>query len=312
MTTTGIVVRDDMVKQSGNAQIDDFLTFLSVERGLSPNTVESYANDLRIYAAYLSPSGDAPDFVKVTRPQISDFLMRQKKASYDVASIARELSAVRAFHRFLVREEQATDDPTAVVETPKIWKKIPDVLSADEVMRIIAAPDVSTPKGLRDRAIFELMYATGLRVSETANLRLDSVDFEINFIRTKGKGSKERLVPIGTAAMDYLKRYLTEVRPVVLDGKSCEYVFISSYRRNLTRQALWKILREYVKQAGVLKSVTPHTLRHSFATHLLEGGADLRSVQEMLGHASIATTQIYTHISTGRLKEVHKKFHPRA
>jgi len=296
----------------GNPLVDDFLTFLTVERGLSHNTVEAYANDLRLYAGFLLPQGGEPDFASVQRQQISDFLMRQKKASYDVASIARELSAIRSFHRFLVRENLAQDDPTAVLETPKIWKKIPDVLSADEVMRIISAPDLSTPKGMRDRAIFELMYATGMRVSETANLRIDSIDFEINFIRTKGKGNKERLVPIGMAAMDYLKRYLNDVRPVVLDGKPCDYVFISSYRRNITRQSLWSILRSYVKHAGITKSVTPHTLRHSFATHLIEGGADLRSVQEMLGHASIATTQIYTHISTGRLKEVHKQFHPRA
>lgn len=300
-----------MAVTTGNPPVDDFLAFLSIERGLSPNTVEAYARDLVLYGAFLSPGG-TPDFANVTRQQISDFLMRQKKASYDVASIARELSAIRTFHRFLVRENYSQDDPTSVVETPKIWKKIPDVLSAEEVMRIIKAPDISTPKGLRDRAIFELMYATGLRVSETGNLRLDSIDFEINFIRTKGKGNKERLVPIGTAAMDYLKRYLAEVRPVILAGKPCEYVFISSYRKNISRQALWKILKEYVTLAGVTKSVTPHTLRHSFATHLLEGGADLRSVQEMLGHASISTTQIYTHISTGRLKEVHKKFHPRA
>lgn len=291
--------------------INSFLDYLRVERILSEHTINSYASDLGLYAKYLEAC-KVRTIKDISRGHISQFMMSQKKGTYEVSSIARELSVIKAFHRFLVRERLLDDDVTSVIETPKTWKKIPDVLNAQDIERLLLAPDILKPKGLRDRAIIELMYATGLRVSEVAGLRMDCIDFEIKFLRTKGKGSKERIVPLGDAALFFLKKYICEIRPIVLGSKECDYVFISSYRKNMSRQSLWKMIKYYVNAVGIVKSVTPHTLRHSFATHLLEGGADLRSVQEMLGHSSISTTQIYTHVSQGRLKQVHKRFHPRA
>lgn len=292
-------------------QIDSFVDYLSVERALSQHTLNSYAGDLFLYRDFLFERG-VGKLKDISRKDISDFMARQREQAYEASSIARELSAIKSFHRFLLRERVLDDDVTTVIETPKLWKKIPDVLGTEEVERLILAPDLSTDKGMRDRAILELMYASGLRVSEVANLLLENLDFELEILKTTGKGRKERIVPLGDAALSFLDNYVHNVRPKILNGKDCEFVFISSYRKNISRQALWKIIKAYVLKAGITKKVTPHTLRHSFATHLLEGGADLRSVQEMLGHASISTTQIYTHVSNTHLKEVHRKFHPRA
>lgn len=292
-------------------QIDNFLNYLRVERALSEHTVNSYAHDLSLYSQFLS-SQNKQSLKDITRKDVVDFMGRQRDLNYQASSISRELSAIKVFHRFLLRERILDDDVTTVIESPKLWKKIPDVMSPSEVERLILAPDINTPKGFRDRTILELMYATGLRVSEVANLLMTNVDFELEIIKTSGKGRKERLVPLGDVALQFLDNYIHNIRPKILGVKECEYVFISSYRKNISRQALWKVIKAYVVKAGIVKKVTPHTLRHSFATHLLEGGADLRSVQEMLGHASISTTQVYTHVSNKHLKEVHKKFHPRA
>lgn len=292
-------------------QIENFLDYLRVERAMSDHTVSSYAGDLFLYRDFLLVRNIA-SLESISRNDIRDFMARQKELNYEASSISRELSAIKVFHRFLLRERVLQDDVTTIIESPKLWKKIPDVLSAAEIENLILAPDTKTKKGLRDRAILELMYATGLRVSEVANLLLENVDFELEILKTSGKGKKERLVPLGDVALNFLDNYVQNIRPIILAGKECDFVFISSYRKNLSRQALWKIIKAYVLKAGIVKKVTPHTLRHSFATHLLEGGADLRSVQEMLGHASISTTQIYTHVSNTHLKEVHRKFHPRA
>lgn len=291
--------------------VDIFLDHLRIERMLSEHTLSSYGGDLNLYISFLARRSIS-DFRNVTRRDVTDFMMHQKEGSYEVTSINRELSAIKAFHRFLVRERILDEDVTSIIETPRAWKKIPDALSAAEVERLLLAPDINTHKGLRDRAILELMYASGLRVSELAGLTMQMVDFDQEYIRTRGKGNKERVIPIGDAALNFLQRYIVNVRPAVLGNVVCDSIFISSYRKNMSRQAIWKLIKAYVVQAGITKHVTPHTLRHSFATHLLEGGADLRSVQEMLGHASISTTQIYTHVSQSRLKQVHRKYHPRA
>jgi len=291
--------------------IQPFLDYLRIERGLSENTVVSYQNDVWLYTAFMKFAGIA-DAGGISRKDLTAFLMHQKTEGYDASSIARQLSSVKSFHRFLVRERIINNDVTAVMESPKLWKRVPEVLTPAEVEKLITAPGIRKPKGLRDRAILELMYATGMRVSEISKLEVENLDMEVGYVRTIGKGSKERIVPLGESALHFLKRYLSESRPKLLKGRESPYLFISSYKRNLTRVSIWKLIKAYAKEVRIRKPVKPHTLRHSFATHLLEGGADLRSVQEMLGHASISTTQIYTHINKIRLKEIHRQFHPRA
>ncbi len=291
--------------------IEYFCDYLRVERGLSVNTIASYSADLNRYISFLEEKGISQP-AEIEKKHIQDFLFSERNRGLKPSSVARRLASIRMFHRFLVRENLSAKDPSAVFESPKLWKKIPDSLDISEVEKIISAPDIKKRKGLRDRAILELLYATGIRVSECADLKVGDVDFNIGFIKCKGKGSKERLVPLGKTAEHFLRRYLEEVRPKILQGKNINYLFISQYRGRLSRQSIWKIIKFYVKKARIKKTVTPHTFRHSFATHLLEGGADLRSVQEMLGHSNIATTQIYTHIDRNRLKKIHLKFHPRA
>jgi len=291
--------------------IQPFLDYLRIERGLSDNTVVSYQNDVWLYTAFMKFAG-ITDGARITRKDLTAFLMHQKSEGYDASSIARQLSSIKSFHRFMVRERILSDDITAVMESPKIWKRVPEVLTPAEVEKLITAPNIRKPKGLRDRAILELMYATGLRVSEISKLEVVNLDMEVGYVRTLGKGSKERIVPLGESSLHFLKRYLSEARSGLLKGRESPYLFISSYKRNLTRVSIWKLIKAYAKEVRIRKPVKPHTLRHSFATHLLEGGADLRSVQEMLGHASISTTQIYTHINKIRLKDIHSRYHPRA
>lgn len=287
-----------------------FFDYLRIEKGLADNSVAAYYQDIKKYEAYLNDKGiDKPH--SVSRKEITDFLF-SLRGSISPNSISRILSTIKSFYRFLLREKLISSDPTELISAPKLEKKLPEFLSFEEVSRILEAPDLKNRFGIREKAVLELMYATGLRVSEAAFLKIGDLNLDVGFLKCKGKGSKERIVPLGKTAQRFLEKYLSESRMSFLKKKESEYIFIGQGGRHLSRQSLWKIIKKAVASAGVIKKVTPHTLRHSFATHLLEGGADLRSVQEMLGHVSITTTQIYTHINTVRLKEIHRKFHPRA
>lgn len=290
--------------------VDLFLDYLRVECGVADNTIISYSNDLRKINRFCKSKGKNR-MSEIKKEDLVQFIGYQKRKDFSVSSISRSLAAVKSFFRFLVREKIIKEDPTSTIETLRLWKKIPEVLSSREINRLLSKPNIRNGKGLRDKAILELMYATGLRVSEISSLKINDVNLEVGFLKVKGKGGKERIVPMGKKAMHFLSRYINETRQEMLRNTSSDAVFISSYRRQLSRQSIWKMIKFYLKKARVNKKIHPHTLRHSFATHLLEGGADLRSVQEMLGHSSISTTQIYTHINKSRLKEIHKNFHPR-
>jgi integrase/recombinase XerD len=290
--------------------IDSFLNYLSVERGLSKNTISSYREDLNSYMRFLANrSIDAAS--KITKLDITDFMFNQKDRKISSSSIARRLSAIRMFHRFLSRERIVSADPTSLIDSPKLWKRIPDTLSLNEVEALLAQPDTRSKQGIRDKAILESLYATGMRVSEAVNLKKDNVNLDIGFLRCIGKGNKERVVPLGRKAIVSIKRYLEAGRQDFLKKKESEYLFLNRFGNKISRQSLWKMIKKYAKGSRIKKTIKPHTLRHSFATHLLERGADLRSVQEMLGHSDISTTQIYTHINKDRLKAIHKMFHPR-
>jgi len=291
--------------------LEHFLDYLRIERGLSKNTIVSYANDLKKYLKFLAKK-NVSSLKAIDKKNIQDFLFEQRNKDIKPASVARAVSSIKSFHKFLVRENVVNQDPSAILESPKLWKKIPDTLDISEIDKVIQAVNIKTRKGIRDRAILELLYATGIRVSEASNLKVFDVDFNIGFLKCKGKGSKERLVPLGKVAEHFLKRYIDEVRPRLLKGKSYDFLFLSQCNTCLSRQSIWKMIKYYVKKARINKLVTPHTFRHSFATHLLEGGADLRSVQELLGHSNVSTTQIYTHVDKSRLKKIHLQFHPRA
>jgi len=290
--------------------VETFLNYLSVERGLSFNTLVSYRGDLKEYEAFLS-ARSAGALSGVTRNDIVEFMSAQKARGISSNSIARRLAAIRMFYRFLVRERVLKDDPSGLVDTPKLWKKIPDTLSVGEVEALLAQPDLRRARGIRDRAILETLYATGMRVSEAVDLKTGSVNMDVGFLRCIGKGNKERVVPLGGKAVESVRFYLEKSRRKMLGKKQSDYIFVSRLGRRLSRQSVWKMIKSYALKAGIKKEIKPHLLRHSFATHLLERGADLRSVQEMLGHSNISTTQIYTHINKDRLKSVHKMFHPR-
>ncbi|MDP2905638.1 MAG: site-specific tyrosine recombinase XerD [Candidatus Omnitrophota bacterium] len=290
--------------------IEPFLDYLSVERGLSKNTVVSYRRDLVSYLDFLGNSRIVA-LSSATRNDIGNFMLQQKDKGIAANSIARRLAAVRMFHRFLLSERILKNDPTSLIESPKLSKKIPEALSVNEVEALLSAPGGRDKQGIRDKAILELFYATGMRVSEVVELRLDSVNLDVGFLRCIGKGNKERVVPVGRKAIESVKKYLQSSRSVFLGKKESEYLFVSRLGKKISRQSLWKLIKGYARDAGIKKPMRPHILRHSFATHLLERGADLRSVQEMLGHANISTTQIYTHINKDRLKSIHRMFHPR-
>ena len=290
--------------------LEAFLDYLKVEKGLSSNSIYAYNEDLRKYIDYLNDF-KISDPKKITRKDITDFLFILRK-NISPRSIARILSTIKNFHRFLLREKITSTDPSDLIDTPKVDKKIPNFLTFDEVSKILKAPNLKNTQGIRDRAILELMYATGLRVSELVGLKLSDVNLDVGFMKCKGKGSKERIVPLGKVAAQFLEKYLQTARLKLLGKKVCIYLFLAQGGKGISRQSVWKMIKKQVRKVGIKKKVSPHTLRHSFATHLLEGGADLRSVQEMLGHASITTTQIYTHINQTRLKKIHAEFHPRA
>jgi len=290
--------------------IDTFMNYLSVERGLSRNTIISYREDLNKYLDFIQKS-NIDVLSKISKNNITNFMFAQKDKGIAVNSIARRLAAIRMFHRFLTRERIVKDDPSTLIDSPKLWKKVPETLTLNEVEALIAQPDVRSAQGTRDRAILETLYATGMRVSEAVNLRKDNVNLDIGFLRCVGKGDKERVIPLGKKAIASINRYLEKARPGFLKGKESEFLFISRFGKKISRQSFWKILKKYAKLARIKKPIKPHILRHSFATHLLEHGADLRSVQEMLGHSNISTTQIYTHINKDRMKNIHRQFHPR-
>ncbi len=275
------------------------------------NTLESYGRDLRQYSQYLERD-DESDLDSVSRSTIINYLMHLQTQGKATATIARRLAALKAFYQFLVREKMIKNDPTANLESPKLEKRLPRVLTVVEVERLLAQPSPTEPAGTRDRAMLELLYATGLRVSELVSLDVGDVNLEAGYIRCAGKGSKERIVPLGSLAITSCRDYLLSGRGRLVKDRGEQALFVNHHGHRLTRQGFWKIVKKYADDAKIDKEITPHTLRHSFATHLLENGADLRSVQEMLGHADISTTQIYTHVTKGRLKEVYARAHPRA
>lgn len=288
--------------------LQQYSTFLSVERGLSPNTLEGYRRDLEDFFSYLLAVGKKP---LEARPRIfSGYLMHLASRGLAPSTIRRRFSALRGFYAFMMELGRISSDPTEDVDTPKTWKILPHVLDLSEVERLLEAPPSHTPLGLRDRTMLELLYATGMRVSELVGLRLMDVDLEEGLVRLQGKGQKERVVPMGQEAIDWLKSYL-KVR-MKMDKKGSPYLFLTTRGGPMTRQRFWQLVKGYARAVGITKKISPHTLRHSFATHLLERGADLRAVQELLGHADLSTTQIYTHVARSHLVEVYKKSHPRA
>ena len=288
-----------------------FLEYLQVELGLALNTRQAYARDLKLFMQALDLKED--QLSGVTRQQIIDYITSLKLQGLAAASIARKLAALKAFYRFLASEGYIEVNPAEVVEAGNKGLALPRVLSTDEVEALLNQPDMETVNGYRDRTMLEVLYATGMRVSELMHLKLEGVNLEMQYILAFGKGSKERIVPLGKIAVTFLKHYLEYVRPYLLgEHPDPGFVFLSQGDREMTRQRFFQIIRGYAKEAGITKPVSPHVLRHSFATHLLDNGADLRSVQEMLGHANIATTQIYTHLTNKRLRAVYAKAHPRA
>jgi integrase/recombinase XerD len=294
-------------------QLRRFRHYLQVERGLAINSVTSYEHDLKRYVEYLRERHGIDQSGSVTLTHITGFLGDLQRYGLSTASLARTVSSVRHFHRFLKSEGMSAEDPSEQLETPALERHLPMVLTQDEVQAILEQPDVSDRLGLRDRSMLETLYASGLRVSELLQLRLGSVFLDEGFMRILGKGSKERLVPIGAPAIAWMRRYLAEARPFLAARKTAtDVVYLNHRGGSLSRMSALTIVRKYAAAAGITSDVHPHTFRHSFATHLLEGGADLRAVQEMLGHADISTTQMYTHIDREYLKEVHRSFHPRA
>ena len=288
----------------------EFIHYLQVERRLSPATIDAYRRDIHRYLHFLTSRGYACQEA-VESKVVTAHLLSLRRRGLSPSSVARNFSAIRSFHIFLVSEGLTRTDSTEHLRAPRLWKRLPSILHPSEVERLLQQPDLSQPAGVRDRAMLEMMYASGLRVSELLALKTSNLLLEVNFIRVLGKGMRERIVPVGREAVKWLKRYLQEVRPGLSGAASGDVIFLNMRGKQLSRMGFWKILKKYVEMADLKKTVSPHTLRHSFATHLLEGGADLRAVQEMLGHADISTTQIYTHVDREYLKEVHRTFHPR-
>ncbi len=287
-----------------------FLDYLSVERGLSKNTLLSYQRDIGRYFSYLKKT-NITSLDAVSRKGIMDFLLKERDRALAPRSVARALVAIRMLHRFLTQEGHLKEDVTDAIEAPKLWKHLPECLNGTEIERLLRAPNTRKSQGIRDQACLELMYATGLRASEVADLKTGHLHLDLGYLRVVGKGDKERVVPVGREAKKSLKRYLESVRSKWLKGRTEEAFFVTRRGLKMSRQAVWHLLKKNARAAGIRKEIYPHILRHSFATHLLENGADLRVVQELLGHSDISTTQIYTHVDKSRLKSIHSKFHPR-
>lgn len=289
---------------------EEFLDYIVVEKGLSKNSVEAYRRDISKFEKFLE--GRKIDILSARREEVVTFMAHLRQSGLGSRSVARNMVAVRMLYRFLKSERYLDTLPTDNIELPRSFRSLPDTLSPEEVERLLEAPDTKERLGMRDRAMFELLYATGLRVSELVTITVNRLNLEVGFLVALGKGSKERVVPMGEVAMGFIKDYIRSSRVKILKGRESEYLFITARGGRMTRQGFWKIVKKCTLKAGIYKKITPHTLRHSFATHLLEGGADLRSVQTMLGHADISTTQIYTHINSERLKKIYKQYHPRA
>ena len=287
--------------------IDQFLDAVWVEQGLSKNTLSAYSSDLRIFANWLSDKS----MLDVDKGDLSRFLAARYAAGIGNRSTARILSSLRRFYGYYIRENSLIIDPTLLIESPHIGRPLPISLSELDVELLLNAPEVTNTNGFRDKTMLEVLYATGLRVSELVGLKFEQISFRQGVVRIIGKGNKERLVPVGEEAMSWLEAYMIQARKKLLGERQCDYLFVTNRGDGMTRQAFWHIIKRHAKKAGISKELSPHTLRHAFATHLLNHGADLRVVQLLLGHADLSTTQIYTHIARERLKELHSKFHPR-
>lgn len=289
-----------------------FMNYLSVERGLANNTLESYERDLTHYLNYLKDEGIL-QLKDSKKTHITQYLLQLKQQGRATATISRTMVSIRSIYQFLVRERMLSLDPSLHMNTPKVNRRLPKTLNVNEVEQLLNCPDFSKPQGMRDKAMLEVLYASGIRVTELVSLNVSSVNLNMGFVRVIGKGSKERIIPLGRIAIQYLDQYIQTMRSKLIKrDPDVDALFLNHLGTRLSRQGFWKIIKKYAKQANINKEITPHTLRHSFATHLLENGADLRSVQEMLGHADISTTQIYTHITKSRMKEVYDQTHPRA
>jgi integrase/recombinase XerD len=293
------------------ALVEQFLHHLTMERSLSPNTIASYKLDLKSFTQHLRARKVA-SVNDVTRDLIVDYLLASREKGISARSLARHLACLRTFFRFLRREKFVSKDVTELVDSPRLWELLPKTLTYREIEDLLAAPVTRTTLGLRDRAILEFFYATGLRVSEVCRARLEEINFDAGVLRTVGKGNKERIVPIGKKSAEFIRHYLDAARPKLVKSKTSSHVFLTTRGDAFSRKTLWVLIKKYCRAAGIRKNVTPHSLRHSFATHLLDNGADLRVVQELLGHANVGTTQIYTKVDHARLKAVHHQFHPRA
>lgn len=298
-----------------NDPLDEFLSFLSAEKGASNNTVAAYRNDLRQLHTYMKPNGDGKCWQKVDRVVIQDFILDLKNRKYAETTVARKVAAIRSFFSFMESEGMIAGNPTEGLASPRVGKMLPKAISPNEVDELLEQPcKRSTPEARRDRAMLELLYATGMRVTELVSLDLVSLnlDPENAYVKCSGKGAKERVIPIHEQAAEAVQEYLDEARPIVVRNKNEKALFVNRRGERLTRQGFWLILKGYARAANLREDVTPHTLRHSFATHMLRGGMPLRHVQEMLGHANISTTQVYTHLTTEHVREVYEKAHPRA
>lgn len=297
------------MRDDSNNLLDQFIAYLRVERGLAENTIQAYSSDLIRFVQFIEERGIGP--LQVTQEVAAGFVGELGRMGLSNRTIARNLSALKRFFRFLAAEGLMEKNPTRLIESPRLARRLPKTLTRSEVDLLLSRPDVATPLGLRDRAMLEVLYATGLRVTELVSLKALNVNLEAGFVRTIGKGSKERVVPMGEKAAVAIRDYLSDGRPHLAKIDGSPHLFLNARGKVLTRQGFWKIIKQHGRDAGIKKRITPHSLRHSFATHLLEGGADLRAVQVMLGHADISTTQIYTHVTREKLKEIHENCHPR-
>ena len=301
---------DDAIVAHKDASLGEFLAYSSIEKGLAANSLAAYRRDLTRLARFLAERN--LDLAGARSEDLRDFLNELYGAGMNARSVARYLSSIRGLYRYLIEQGSVSDDPTAHLQTPKRWKTLPKYLTLDEVEQLLGAPDPDTPLGSRDAAMLQLLYATGLRVSELVAVRTAELDTKMGIVRTLGKGEKARLVPVGRSALEAIEGYTIRFRDPILKKAASEYLFVTARGTAMSRQAFWKLLRRYGLVAGIGRTITPHVLRHSFATHLLERGADLRSLQLMLGHADISTTEIYTHVLRSRMRSIYDQYHPRS
>ena len=290
--------------------LEKYLNYLLIERGVAENTLEAYGRDLRRFLCIVQEKG-VTDLRQILPETVIEYLVRIKEEGLSATSTNRSLAALRGFYKYLLQEKILDQTPLANIELAKAWVRLPDTISREEMELLLAQPGMETAQAVRNSAMLELLYATGIRVSELIGLTMNSINWQVGFLVVMGKGSKERIVPVGKTAYDCTKHYVEQARPQLMQSRSTDILFLNRFGGKFTRQGFWKIVVGYAEKSGLYKKVHPHTFRHSFASHLLEGGADLRTVQVMLGHADISTTQIYTHITRERLKEIHHKFHPR-